>query len=143
MHVRQAGPGDEAAVAALIQELGRSVDFPSLVTEDLARQYLEFPGCYALLAEEGGRAVGLLVYSIQPDLFHAANGCMIRELVVEEHARDRGIGSALMAEVLRRAEAAGCVEVSVSALADNEGALRFYRSFGLTDEAVFLEKHLD
>jgi ribosomal protein S18 acetylase RimI-like enzyme len=35
----------------------------------------------------------------------------------------------------------GCAEVSVSTLSDNEDAQRFYRSHGLVDEAVFLEKH--
>lgn len=72
---------------------------------------------------------------------HAAGSGLIEELIVSGSARGRGAGSALLADLLRRLAAAGCAEVSVSTMPDNEGAKRFYRSHGLVDEAVFLEKH--
>lgn len=140
--VRDAVPGDEPSIVALIGELGDGIDYPSPITEEFARSYLECPGQYALLAEEDGQAIGLLSYGIQPDLFHAAGACLIEELVVRGPDRGRGVGRALMTGVIDRARAAGCVEVSVSVMPDNEGAQRFYRSFGLVDEAVYLEMHL-
>jgi ribosomal protein S18 acetylase RimI-like enzyme len=79
---------------------------------------------------------------IRPNLYHAANSALIEELVVRESARGRGVGGALMSELLRRLSAQGCAEVSVTTMPDNDGAIRFYRSHGLVDEAVFLEKHL-
>jgi ribosomal protein S18 acetylase RimI-like enzyme len=63
-------------------------------------------------------------------------------LVVRGPARNQGIGSALMSEFLKRMAALGCAEVSVATLIENVGAQRFYRSHGLTDDAVLLEKHL-
>jgi ribosomal protein S18 acetylase RimI-like enzyme len=142
VRIRQAQHGDAQLIVALIQELGASVGYPSPISEKFARLYLEFPGCHALLAEANGQAIGLLSYSIQPDLFHAANSCLIDELVVRASERDQGVGGALMSALLEEAAAAGCVEVSVSTMPENEGAQRFYRSYGLVDEAVFLEKHL-
>jgi len=149
--VRQVGPGDETIVVELIQELAQttlalaasaSVGETSPITEGYVREYLAYPGCGILLAEEDGHAVGLLSYSIRPNLYHAANSALIEELVVRESARNRGVGSALMTELLHRLPSMGCAEVSVSTLPDNEGAKRFYRSHGLVDGAVFLEKHL-
>ena len=43
---------------------------------------------------------------------------------------------------MERAAQAGCAEVSVSTMAGNEGAIRFYRAHGMVDEAVLLERHL-
>ena len=64
-------------------------------------------------------------------------------LVVSAAARGLGVGSQLMkaAETLLRE--AGCVEISVTTLPDNLRAIEFYRAHGLTDEAVYLEKHLE
>jgi ribosomal protein S18 acetylase RimI-like enzyme len=140
--IRDAVPGDEATIVALIQELGAASDYGSPVREEDAARYLASPGCGVLLAEGEGEALGLLSYSIRFDLFHAANSCLIDELVVGEAHRGRGIGSALIDEVLRRAASAGCVEVSVTTMPDNEAAQALYRSHGLVDEAVFLEMHL-
>ena len=63
------------------------------------------------------------------------------DLVIAASHRGRGVGGALLEALLARLEKDGCAEVSVTTMPDNEGALRFYRSHGLTDEAVYLEKH--
>jgi len=140
--IRDGVPGDETAIVALIRALGEASDFESPVHEEDATRYLASPGCGVLLAEAEGEAVGLLSYSIRFDLFHAANSCLIDELVVGEGHRGQGIGGALLDEVIHRAALAGCVEVSVTTMPDNEGAQALYRSRGLVDEAVFLEMHL-
>jgi len=62
--------------------------------------------------------------------------------VVDEQARGQGIGRRLVEELLARGRAEGWAEVSVSTMPENAGAQRFYRSLGLTDEAVYLERHL-
>jgi ribosomal protein S18 acetylase RimI-like enzyme len=140
--VRQATPTDAPAVVELIGELARNYGETSPITQEYVGEYLAFPGNSILLAQEEGRVAGLLSYSLRPNLYHAANSALIEELVVRESARGRGVGSALMAELLRRLPSQGCAEVSVTTMPDNEGAIRFYRSHGLVDQAVFLEKHL-
>jgi ribosomal protein S18 acetylase RimI-like enzyme len=126
IHVREAGPGDEAAVAALIQELAAESGETSPVTEDYAGEYLATPGSHVLLARGAARIVGLLSYSVRPNLYHAGPAACIEELVVTGPERGRGVGSALLRHLLAHLEATGCVEVSVTALPDNEGAQRLW-----------------
>lgn len=139
--VREAKPGDEPIIVDLIGELANTLGEPSPITPEYARAYLSYPGSGVLLAEDDDQVVGLLSYSVRPNLYHAAGSCLIEELVVSDSARGRGVGGALIPELLRRLASAGCAEVSVTTMPDNEGAKRFYRSHGLVDEAVFLEKH--
>jgi len=148
--IRDAGPADVGQVVELVKELAASMGENSPITEDYAAAYLGFPGSAVLLAEdveaggaEGRRPVGLLSYSVRPGLFHAANSALIEELVVAEGHRGKGAGKALLEALLERLEKQGCAEVSVTTMPDNDGALRFYRSHGLIDEAVYLEKHFD
>jgi GNAT superfamily N-acetyltransferase len=142
MHIRPAHSGDEPRIAGLIQDLAVASGETSHVTETMVRRYLEFPGNVILLAEQPDGAVGLISYAVRPDLYHGADCCEIEELVVVESERNAGIGSALVTEVLKIAARLGCAEVSVSTLPDNTGAIRFYKSHGLVDEAVLLEIHL-
>jgi ribosomal protein S18 acetylase RimI-like enzyme len=142
IRVEEAGPGDEAAIAALIQELAAASGETSPVTEDYVQEYLATPGSHVLLVRRAGQIAGLLSYSVRPNLYHAGPAAFIEELVVAEPQRDQGLGSALLRHLLAYLEATDCVEVSVTTLPANEGAQRLYRAHGLVDEAVFLEKHL-
>ena len=115
----------------------------SAITSDYAQIYLSFPDRGILLAEQAGDVIGLLSYSIRPDLYHAAPTALIEELVVSAAARGQGVGSALLQAAEEALHEAGCVEISVSVMPGNQHAIRFYRAHGLTDEAVYLEKHLE
>ena len=111
------------------------------ITEEYARRFLKSEGAGILLAEETGKMIGLLSFTLRPNLFHAADSGLIEDLIVRASARGRGVGKALMDALLDRLQANGCAEVSVSTMADNIQAQRFYRSHGLVDEALFLERH--
>lgn len=145
--IREARPADAPVIADLVRALEEVVEGSgepeesSPITAEYVQAYLANPESYILVAEDRGQVVGLLSYSIRPNLFHAADSALIEELVVDSRARGRGVGSALMRHLLSLLEVRGCAEVSVSTMPDNAGALRFYRSHGLVDEAVFLEKH--
>lgn len=140
--IRTADQKDAAAITSLIQQLAAHDRESTPLTADYAARWLANAGCGILLAEVTSEAVGLLSYSIRPNLYHAAPCCTIEELVVQDTFRGRGLGSALLQALFELAQTAGCAEVSVSTLPDNAGAIRFYRAHGLTDEAVLLEKHL-
>jgi ribosomal protein S18 acetylase RimI-like enzyme len=139
--IREATIQDASVVVHLISEMASSIDGSSPITEQYAREYLSSPSSHILLAEIQGQAVGLLSYSIRPDLYHAAPTALIEELVVSEGFRSQGVGGALLDEVLSRLEKSGCAEVSLSVLNDNLDAIRLYRAHGLADEALYLEKH--
>lgn len=142
MRIREAALDDAEMAVALIQQLAESASEASPITTEYVADYLVTPGSAVLLAEEEGRIIGLLSYSVRPNLYHAAPSCLIEELVVRSVARGRGVGTVLLKAVLERARAAGCIEVSISAMPDNTRAIALYKRLGFTDEAVFLEQHL-
>ena len=139
--IRLAQQQDDLAIASLISELAASSGETTSITAGYVRQYLEFPGSNVLVAIVDQQIVGLLSYSLRPNLYHAGNSCTIEELIVAQTFRSRGIGGALLEELLGQLSEQDCVEVSVTTMPDNHGAISFYRSHGLTDEAFYLEKH--
>ncbi len=139
--IRDARPADAPGIIAIIQEAAAEDKEHTPVTEAYVAEYLTSPGSGILTADSQGRLAGLLSYSIRPGLFHAAPSCLIELLLVREGLRGRGAGSALLRALLARAAERRCAEVSVSTMPGNAGAIRFYRRHGLTEEAVFLERH--
>ncbi len=139
--IRKAGVEDAAIVVHLIRELAATGGEESPIREQTVKDYLATPGNEILLAQQGKHVVGLLSYSVRPNLYHAADSALIEEFVVSEGMRNMGLGSALLKNLLERLEQRGCAEVSVTTMLDNHTAIHFYKAHGLTDEALFLEKH--
>jgi GNAT superfamily N-acetyltransferase len=105
---------------------------------------LELPQYALFVAEDDeGRVVGLLTASQRWTLWHAGPCALIEELVVDEKARRRGIGRALIQAALDWASAQGCSEVEVSTELDNSVARAFYRRLGFESEALLLEHEFD
>jgi len=140
--IRSAQPEDAFVIVRLIAELAERDGEHSPVCEDLVNTYLSRKENAILLAEQRGQVVGLVSFSVRPNLYHGANSCLIEELIVTGEARGRGVGSALVNEVIRLASALDCAEISVSTMEDNERAIAFYNKHGFVDEAVLLEMHL-
>ena len=99
--IRQAGPGDEAAIVRLTQEMAAGEDDVSPVDEHYARRFLASPVAGVLLAEDDGEAVGLLSYALVPGLYHAADSGLIELLIVTGTRRGEGIGHRLVDTALR------------------------------------------
>jgi ribosomal protein S18 acetylase RimI-like enzyme len=136
-----ATPADADAVVGLVRELARESGGTSDVDVAYVRQYLAFPGRVVLLAGTGSERVGLLAYSLNPNLYHAADGCLIEDLYVRPAWRGKGVGRGLVLHVMAEAPRRGWAEVSVSTGKDNQVALALYRGQGLVEEYVLLEKH--
>jgi len=141
IQIRDAVKQDAAEVVRLVRVLVDDDDETSEVSEEFVHEYLAYPGCGILLAYEDKDMLGLLSYSMRPNLYHAGNSCLIEELLVDAAARSRGIGGMLVSAIMEKAEAAGCAEISVSSMLDNGGVIRFYRKHGFGDDAVYLERH--
>lgn len=141
--IREAQTNDAPAILRLICELAETADETSPITEAYVGEYLSSPGSTILLVETQNEVIGLLSYSLRPDLYHAGHSCLIEELIVQRASRGQGVGSMLLTELLSRLEKTNCAEVSVAAMPDNTEAIRFYRRHGLKEEAVFLERHFN
>jgi ribosomal protein S18 acetylase RimI-like enzyme len=116
------------AFARLVPQLSPGRAGPSL--SELA-DVVAAPGTYVLVARDGGAIVGtltLLLYRIPT----GPRG-WIHDVVVDESARGRGAGAALVDEALRLAAEAGAASVHLTARAHREAAHRMYRRLGFVE----------
>jgi mycothiol synthase len=88
----------------------------------------DFAPQWTLLADADGRDIGFVAGAPDP---HRDAGWIVQVGVVPD-ARARGLGSALVAEVMRRIQAAGRQAVLLNVNTNNPGAASVYRRLGFT-----------
>src|SRR4030067_3021453 len=137
--VRDATLMDAPVIVELVKELARSMGEVSPLIEADVATYVGSTSNTILLAEAQDGILGLLSYSLRPNLYHSGDICLIEELIVGEKARGRGIGTSLLCELLSRMTLKDIREISVSTLPDNHKAIEFYRKHGFKEEGVLLE----
>lgn len=141
VEIRKATLSDEEDVAVLIRELGQAVgvtgDVNPVSWYGTLRKMIASPEWSFLIAEEGGRKLGLLILLILPSLYHGGNYAAITELIVSEETQNKGVGRLLVEEAKRKARTQGCEEIDVSVEVQNEKAIGFYEKLG------FEKKHAD
>ncbi len=141
--IRDATVRDASAIVNLVKELALTMGEKCPLVEAYVTTYLGSTSNTILLAEAQEGILGLLSYSLRPNLYHSGDICLIEELIVGEKARDRGIGTSLLGELLSRMTTNDIREISVSTLPDNHKAIEFYRKHGFKEEGVLLEIHPD
>ncbi|HTB97156.1 MAG TPA: GNAT family N-acetyltransferase [Terracidiphilus sp.] len=149
--VRPAQPGDEGPVAAMMALL-----WPDGAVEEFRREAAALaatgmcgtlPAVILVAVADEGNLVGFL----QAGLRSHADGCDVDHPVgyvegwfVQEPARGRGVGRALMQTAEDWARAHGCVEMASDALIDNAASQRAHGALGfeVVDRCVHLRKGL-
>jgi ribosomal protein S18 acetylase RimI-like enzyme len=127
--IRAILPGEGATIVAA----GHLFDAPpDLATSE---RFLITPGHHLLMAFEGAAAAGFVS---GVELTHPDKGTelFLYELAVDEGFRRRGIGKALVDELLGIARARGCYDMWVLTDLDNDPALATYRSTSTTAEST-------
>jgi GNAT superfamily N-acetyltransferase len=126
--IREATPGDAAAVAVLLAELG----YPSEAAAVEARLRALTDADAVLLADEG-----LIAMHRIPRIAEGGAFARITALVVAPAARGCGIATALLAAAEERAQEWGCdlLEVSSGRRPERAPAHAFYWAAGFTDAA--------
>jgi GNAT superfamily N-acetyltransferase len=126
--VRRAAPGDAAALAGLLGELGYPADADAVtrrLDELLARDdYGVF------VAEAAGRVVGFGGVHVFPALHADRPVALIAALVVSEAARGGGHGARLVAALEAFARGHDCERVMVTTANHRAGAHAFYERLG-------------
>jgi GNAT superfamily N-acetyltransferase len=136
--IRAAGPGDERTVFGLIEALARYARLSHEVSgsAEALRDHLfgARPAVEALLAEHeigsAKEAVGFALYFNNYSTFRTRPGIYLEDLFVVDAHRRRGVGRALLAELIRIAEARGAGRLEWTVLQWNEDAIAFYRRLG-------------
>jgi putative acetyltransferase len=155
IRVRREEPEDADAMARLLGDEGvypLTLQLPHVSRQFWRERLARYdPAKYALVAEVDGDIVGSagLFINERPRQRHCA---MLGISVATDHA-GRGVGSALMRELLRAADGwLNLLRVELTVYTDNERAIRLYEKFGFAIEGtlragalrdgVYVDSHL-
>jgi GNAT superfamily N-acetyltransferase len=107
-----------------------------------ARFFDGYEPVYALVAERSGQLVGLVHYLLHRSTTSVSSNCYLQDLFTAESARGQGIGRALIAEVYRRAERAGCGKVYWQTHETNAVAMTLYEKIAEKSGFIVYGKNL-
>lgn len=97
-----------------------------------------------LVVEVDGEVVGVCEVLFLDHFHHGGGRCAEVEAVfVRDEWRGRGAGTALLAEVERRARAAGCYRLQLTSNVVRRDAHRFYERLGFAASHVGFKKDLE
>ena len=132
--ITQATERDAPVILQLIRELAEYERLLDKVTatEDLIRQTLfgPWPAAEVLLAWVDGETVGYALFYTTYSTFLGKPGLYLEDLFVKPHAREQGIGKALLARLAQLAADRNYGRVEWMVLDWNEPSIRFYESLG-------------
>ncbi len=122
---------DAEAVVALLDEyarhpMGQSQALPEDVRARIIPGLQRHPGAFVLLACDGADRIGVAVCFRGFSTFAGLPLINIHDLAVTAAHRGKGVGRALLEDVLRRARDAGCAKVTLEVREDNFNAKRLY-----------------
>lgn len=146
--LRDAKPGDEAAIVALIEALA---DYEKLrheckATPDAMREALfgAEPSCECVLAElDTGRIAGFALFHNTFSTFLAKPGLWLEDLFVYPDLRGLGIGKALIAYGAKLCAQRGYGRYEWSVLDWNAPSIAFYESLGARRKEGWFTMRLD
>jgi GNAT superfamily N-acetyltransferase len=99
---------------------------PAIVATTWARIHDADEPVHALVAEEGGRLVGLAHYLFHRSTSAIADSCYLQDLFTAPEARGRGVARTLIEAVYERAKQAGAARVYWQTHETNATAQRLY-----------------
>jgi GNAT superfamily N-acetyltransferase len=130
---RWAQESDFEAIVDLSAQLARHIEEEQrpLTTAGFSASYVgpEAP-MKLLLAERGGKVVGLASWTVVDELFSGGAAIFLSDLVVDRGARGEGVGHALMEELKDWARAAGVRKLGWDVWRANASAIAFYERLG-------------
>lgn len=136
MRIVPATPADVPAIFEMICGLAEYEKLSHLVTatEDKIRATLfgPQPAAEVLLAEWKGEWAGFALFFPNYSTFLGQAGLYLEDLFVKPHARGKGLGFALLAELARIAVARNYGRVEWAVLDWNEPSIQFYKKLGAT-----------
>ena len=135
VEIREADLGaaeDAEAVIALLDEyarhpMGQSQALSGDVRARLIPGLHRHPGAFVLIACDGADRIGVAVCFRGFSTFAGRPLINIHDLAVTAAHRRKGVGRALLEDILRRARDSGCAKVTLEVRDDNTAAKRLYQ----------------
>jgi GNAT superfamily N-acetyltransferase len=143
-HIRPARPADAHLIVRLLRELA---DYEKLhegfsLTEDQVKRDMMGQACHCDLVFASDEVAGLACWYWTYKSFRARRGLFIEDLFVRAKFRGKGLGTALLASLGRKARAAdGFLEWQV--LDWNTPSIEFYKSLGARQFGQWLNYRLE
>jgi GNAT superfamily N-acetyltransferase len=132
--IRQAAENDVPVIFDMIVELAEFERMSDEVktTEESLRKTLFGEKQYAevLIAEFNGNPAGQALFFHNYSTFVGKPGIYLEDLYVRPQFRKKGIGKALLKELIKLAKERDCGRVEWAVLNWNENAISFYKSLG-------------
>ena len=142
---------DADVVARLLDDFNREFDAPTPgpgVLADRLRVLLATDQTIAILA--GSPAIGVALVTLRPNVWYAGSVALLDELYVAPALRDRGIGSAVMRELLELARHRRVELIEINVDEGDVDAQRFYERHrfaatepGSDERALYYFRELD
>lgn len=95
---------------------------------------------YCIVAEENGKLIGYVVSSEIEFDYRNGKHLEINNMGVSPRYRNKGVGTELINEVLKRAKSNGFTKIYVNSYFKNEKAIVFYKQNGFSEIDVSLER---
>ena len=150
--VRPARAGDAGEIGELARQfaeylrgLGDQTEFKLNAETYLRDGFGKQPAFSGLVAEDGGKVIGYLLYHLGYDSDAAARNLQVVDLYVEQKARRKRAGRALMAAAAEIAVKAEAKELVWSVYNLNNLAASFYENLGAerSTEVFFMKLRAD
>ncbi len=138
--IRHAVQEDGASVFALLAQLGEQYTPDRPVFDGAFADAVAHADDHILIvAEDGGVVVGYALATIARLFYTNGDSAQLQELVVDQAARGRGIGSLLVGEIERQCLDRGVRQLTVATLR----SAAFYERLDYRSTADFLKKRFD
>ena len=145
VHIRAATLKDVSdireMIAALAVETGHS-DIDVMSEDDIrAHGFGPHPDFNTLIAEQDGRAIGLVVYFGEFSTWRGKRGVYVQDIYVAPEQQGLGVGRLLINAVSARAQESGAVYIRLAADRSNVDAHQFYKRLGFqekSDDSLFI-----
>ena len=132
--IREAEPRDLPLIVDFIRRKAAFDGLPDSVeaTEPLLQEHLfgQHPAAYVVLGELDGRVVGFASYFLTFSSFLGRCGIWLDDLFVEDSARGKGVGAALLTYLAVLAETRDYGRIEWVTATDNLKGLAFYQRNG-------------
>ncbi|RPI27215.1 MAG: GNAT family N-acetyltransferase [Acidobacteria bacterium] len=142
--IRPAVPSDTALILSFIRQLAeyeRLADQVEATEAELHKWlFCDQPVARVLIAEYSGEAAGFALFFHNFSTFLSKPGIFLEDLYVRPSSRGKGIGKALLTELVKLAHQEGCGRVEWAVLDWNAPAIDFYKSLGarpMSDWTIF------